>query len=249
MDQILQAIPNNNYKNAKFNNGNDDIAAQICHQILSSAAKLKAINYLLQEMKSNAQPIPGEVVQVIDTLVNELQSLGNSIYHLNTPENVRNLATPQKFDLVTLVEETVLPFLMQAPDRTITRDYQSGLLFTYGSREKTQIVLDNLLSNALKYSPAGSPISIRVNIYSFATSSQPAYAAVYISNSGSFIPPQEQQKVFNKYYRSNGHHQLGQGLGLYLARRFVEMQNGQIHVESHPAEGTTFWFTLPLNRC
>ena len=247
MDQFIQTIAN--YKNNGHSHSNDDIAAQICHQILSSAAKLKAINYLLQEMKEKAQPIPGEVVQIVDTLAKELQSLGSSVYHLNTPENLRNVAAPQKFDLVTLVEETVLPFLVQAPDRTISRDYQAGLLFAYGSREKTQIILDNILSNALKYSPEGSPIYVRVNIYALASSNKPAYAAVYISNSGSFIPPQEQKKIFNKYYRSNGRHQLGQGLGLYLARRFVEMQNGQMHVESHPVEGTTFWFTLPLNHC
>lgn len=245
MNQLVQTV----ITQQKNGSTNDDIAAQICHQILSAAAKLKAINYLLQEMKERAQPIPGEVIQIVDTLVKELQSLGSSMYHLNSPDNVRNIPAPQKFDLITLVEETVLPFLIQAPDRKIFRDYQAGLLFAYGSREKTQIVLDNLLSNALKYSPDGSPIYVRVNIYSFASSNQPAYAAVYISNSGSFIPPQEQKSIFNKYYRGNGHHQLGQGLGLYLARRFVEMQNGQIQVESDPVKGTTFWFTLPLNSC
>ncbi|MCB0164895.1 MAG: HAMP domain-containing histidine kinase [Anaerolineae bacterium] len=247
MDQILQPITT--YQKNNFNNSNDDIAAQICHQILSSAAKLKAINYLLQEMKEKAQPIPGEVIQIVESLVKELQSLGKSIHHLDGPENVKNIVPPQKFDLISLVEETVLPFTVQAPDRTISRDYQAGLLFAYGSREKTQIVLDNLLSNAIKYSPDGSPIYVRVNIYSIASSKQPGYAAVYISNFGSYIPSQEQKKIFNKYYRSNGHHQLGQGLGLYLAHRFVEMQNGQMDVKSHPVEGTTFWFTLPLNRC
>lgn len=69
---------------------------------------------------------------------------------------------------------------------------------------------------------------------------------VSVTNFGSMIPPADQGRIFTKFYRGNGHHQAGYGLGLYLARRLVELHGGQIWVESSSAEATTFHFTLLL---
>ncbi|MCB0213507.1 MAG: sensor histidine kinase, partial [Anaerolineae bacterium] len=95
------------------------------------------------------------------------------------------------------------------------------------------------------YSPVGSTIQVNVTEHENC-SDRRKYAKVSVFNSGSFIPPEEQEKIFDKYYRRNHHHQPGQGLGLYLVWNFVHMQGGQIHVDSHPTDGTIFWFTLPL---
>ncbi len=101
--------------------------------------------------------------------------------------------------------------------------------------------LQQLLENALKYSPAGSPVKLLLK--------QEDDSSLHISvqNAGSFIPPEERTLVFERYYRgaSTAHRASGTGVGLSVARSAVEAMQGHIAVQSEPDSGTTFLITLP----
>lgn len=101
-------------------------------------------------------------------------------------------------------------------------------------------MLNNLVSNALKYSAPVSPI-----IISFHRDND--QARVSVTNSGSGIPAGDEERIFTRFYRGQEHQQPGYGLGLHLARRLVEQHGGRIWVESSSVEEvTTFYFTLLL---
>lgn len=99
-------------------------------------------------------------------------------------------------------------------------------------------VLNNLVSNALKYSTPFSPIIISIQ-------RDNGQVRVSVTNSGSSIPAGDEERIFTRFYRGQGHQQEGYGLGLYLARRLVEQHGGRIWVESSPAKTISFHFTLP----
>jgi two-component system sensor histidine kinase KdpD len=103
-------------------------------------------------------------------------------------------------------------------------------------------VLTNLIDNALKHTPAGTPIAVRAEVDGHAV-------RVTVTDEGPGIPPAARPRVFDKFYRGDpggGARPPGTGLGLTVARGLVEAHGGRIWVESEPHQGTSFHFTLPL---
>jgi signal transduction histidine kinase len=102
-------------------------------------------------------------------------------------------------------------------------------------------VLLNLLNNALKFTPEGGRITLK------AVRKGPQLI-VEVRDSGPGISKEEQQDLFEPYYRArkNGAHLSGLGLGLALCKMLVELHGGRISVKSDLGKGSTFSFTLPL---
>lgn len=100
-------------------------------------------------------------------------------------------------------------------------------------------ILVNLLTNAAKYSPAGTSIDVKVE-------TAEGEARVSIRDRGRGIPPESLSRIFERFYRVPGGAAQGTGVGLTVASRYVEAMGGRIWVDSVPGEGSTFSFTLPL---
>jgi two-component system sensor histidine kinase KdpD len=100
--------------------------------------------------------------------------------------------------------------------------------------------LQNLLSNADKYSPEGLPITISVT-------RRGAALVVSVVDHGAGVPVNEQQNIFRFRYRMAQHRDIaGSGLGLIVCQQLVESWSGEIWYEARPASGATFCFTVPL---
>jgi PAS domain S-box-containing protein len=119
--------------------------------------------------------------------------------------------------------------------------------------ERLRAVFANLISNAIKYSPEGGSIRVGGRVGVGTPSRHPSgesdYAEFYVSDEGIGIPPAQQAKLFEPFYRvdsSLGRRTQGVGLGLFLCKAIVEGHGGHIWVESTPGKGSTFRFTLPL---
>jgi two-component system sensor histidine kinase KdpD len=101
-------------------------------------------------------------------------------------------------------------------------------------------VFVNLLENAAKYTPAGSPIDISAGVIDGAV-------RVDVADRGPGLPPGEEQRVFDKFHRAPGSlDQAGVGLGLTICRGIVMAHGGKIWAENRPGGGAVFRFTLPL---
>jgi PAS domain S-box-containing protein len=112
----------------------------------------------------------------------------------------------------------------------------------YADYERTRAVLENLISNAVKYSPEGGIIRV-------AGRADGDRAIVSVSDQGIGIAPEERDKLFRRFYRVDNRlrrETQGAGLGLFLSKAIVEAQGGRIWVESQPGRGARFSFTLPL---
>ena len=113
--------------------------------------------------------------------------------------------------------------------------------------EKLEDVVGNLLSNALKYTPAEGDV-----YFSFhATKSEPEQFVIKIRDTGIGIPADKLAYIFERFYRveeGQKHYEEGSGIGLTLVREYIKLMGGQITVQSKPNEGTEFTVTLPVTR-
>ena len=126
---------------------------------------------------------------------------------------------------------------------TVRADVQSELPLIRGDGERLRQVLQNLIDNAVKYSPAGREVAVharRVN----------GGVRIEVSDHGPGIPPDQQRVIFEKFGRADvaGGSKPGTGLGLFIARSIAEAHGGSLEVRSQPNAGSTFVLELPLNR-
>jgi signal transduction histidine kinase len=109
-------------------------------------------------------------------------------------------------------------------------------------REKIGQVINNLISNAVKYSPVGSTIKVGCEQVA-------GHVQISVADKGLGISKDDMKRLFERYYRARGNenkHIAGFGIGLYLCSEIIKGHNGRIWAESQPGKGSTFYFTLPL---
>lgn len=104
-------------------------------------------------------------------------------------------------------------------------------------------VVTNLISNAVKYSPEGGIIKVTIE-------DQGDSVRVSIKDNGIGIPKEKQKDIFERFYRVSeaARNSSGWGIGLYIAKEFVERQGGRIGLKSRPGKGSTFYFSLPKKK-
>lgn len=147
-------------------------------------------------------------------------------------------------DLRLLVERTVALFQPQANEQhvALTTELPPHLPEVTLDEQRIVQVLRNLLSNALRYTPAGGAVIVTL-------ARQEQVAKVSVRDTGSGIAPEALSHVFERFWRGDkgrARSQGGAGLGLAIARQWVRAHGGEIGVESQLGQGTVFWFTVPI---
>ncbi len=146
-------------------------------------------------------------------------------------------------DLPRLARKVVEGFRLQTSIHPFEMDFPDDLPAVFADEARIRQVLDNLVSNAIKYSPRGG--SIRIGAWPDAPG-----VTVYVADQGIGIPAAEQGRLFDSFYRVDSglrRQTKGTGLGLYLCKAIVEAHDGRIWVRSEPGRGSTFFFTLPVS--
>lgn len=212
----------------------------ISHQLLNSASNLQIIHDWWSEPEVLLVSDKADMLRVLQHEVSFLHRLGQYILQFDLASSSKLLLNLKVVNMVDLLKEMLPSFQFQGPSRDFESHYEADLPLVWGDAERLQDVLNNLVSNALKYSAPLSPISISVH-------RDNDQVRVSVTNSGSSIPAGDENRIFTKFYRGQGLHQSGYGLGLYLARSLIEQHGGRIWVESPAGDAvTTFYFSLPL---
>lgn len=147
----------------------------------------------------------------------------------------------ESVDLRTIVRRVVDRYQPQTRRHTLIAEFPDDFPAVDGDPRRLEQVLDNLISNAIKYSPQGGPVRITGSM-------TPAEILLAVQDSGVGIPWGEQERIFERFYRVEGpttRAVAGTGLGLYLTRAIVQAHGGRIWVESVPGHGATFFVALP----
>jgi signal transduction histidine kinase len=143
-------------------------------------------------------------------------------------------------DLGRLVRDAVQTAAVGQQEVAVVSSVPDRLPVVRGDRERLRQVLSNLIDNAVKYSPEGGTVYVRVQASNGA-------ARISVSDEGPGIPHEQQARIFEKFGRAEvaGASKPGTGLGLFIARSIAEAHGGLLDVRSRPDEGATFTLTLP----
>jgi PAS domain S-box-containing protein len=154
---------------------------------------------------------------------------------------------PLPCDLISIVQEAIESMRRVSPRRSISlKNVPSHPVMILADAERIKQVVINYLTNALKFSPVSSPVTV------FFTVGEKV-VRVSVHDQGPGLPLEEQERIWAQFYKAPGIEvksgsSVGLGLGLHICRTIIERHNGQVGIESVPGEGATFWFTLPLAR-
>ena len=172
-----------------------------------------------------------------------LLSLINEILDLSKVEAGRMELELTSFDMPLAIENARTFVRERATKHGIKLDVKidERLGDYFGDERKIKQILLNLLSNAVKFTPEGGQISINARQLN-------GSVQISVSDTGIGIAPEDQARIFEEFRQVGGDHahkSEGTGLGLTLAKKFVELHGGTIWVESEVGKGSTFTFTLP----
>lgn len=153
---------------------------------------------------------------------------------------------PEEFEAGELVEQIrgTHESLLASKDLDLRVDVAEGIPALFADRSKIARALGNLVSNAIDFTPEEGRIAIRIG----PANGGEEWARIEVEDTGRGIEDELQSEIFREFVRADGGEQRelgGTGLGLYIARRFVELHGGEIGVESTVGRGSRFHFTLP----
>jgi PAS domain S-box-containing protein len=184
-----------------------------------------------------------EVLTDIRSSVLRMRSLIEGVFTVNRADSGALVCKPQPVNLRDLIENVLVEAKMQHPGtHHVTYEPASGVPEAlHIDPELTRIILVNLVGNAIKYSPKGTPVAVSVSIVS-------DQLAISVRDEGIGIPTADQSRIAKAYFRaSNVSGIKGTGLGLTIVRRAVDAHGGVMAIQSEAGKGTTVSVGIPAN--
>lgn len=198
------------------------------------------INPVKELLYSRGKMIDSGELSVVYRNSRRLLSLVDQLLLFRKADTEEDTLKIVKLNLSALCKEVYLCFIQQAELRKIKYSFQCAEenIEAYGDREKMEIIMINLLSNAFKFTPNEGAIDIEVK-------QEADTITISIADSGCGVPESQEETLFERFNRGSApQSKSGFGIGLYLVKKFVEAHNGSVSFKSRVGEGTTFFVSL-----
>ncbi len=227
-----------------------DFISMLSHEIRTPLTSIReSVNLIAEEVMGDINEKQRRFLLIASRELERITTLLNHLMQISRLEAGAVEIRPHEIDLGEFVQGAISRLIpaAEAKDISIHSEIESGISGFYCDPDNLQQVLLNLIGNAIKFSPHGSAILVFVRKDD---SVKAPHLAFSVTDAGPGVPDAEQALVFHKYYRASGVRDEvdGVGLGLSISKYIVEAHGGEIGIRSKPGEGSTFSFTLPLNR-
>lgn len=222
----------------------ESFVSSVSHELRTPLTCIKTSVDLLQATDSGLSAEQRELIHTIGHHVSRLEALVSDLLEITKLEAGQITLSKQPTNLCHIAERVIqaLHPLQERKGQTVSLHCPASLSLVPVDRRRMEQVLTNILSNAIKFTPKQGRIDIQV-------SETPDEVRVCVSDNGPGIPPEEQDRVFDKFYVITDDRGLsGVGLGLYIARQMVELHGGRIWLESQLGVGSTFCFSVPKGK-
>ena len=225
-----------------------EFLASVSHELRTPLASIMGfVELLLGEEPGELTPTQREFLEIMLESSHRLLGMVNDILDVSRIEVGDLDLRTQRIRLEEVVARAVRSARHLAESKEIALELEMGppLPIIKGDPERLEQVMDNLLNNAVKFTPRGGEITVRVQ------SRQPYEVQVEVTDTGIGIPSADMPHLFSRFHRGeNVAPQAipGAGLGLHITQAIVTEHGGRIEVESKVGKGSTFRFTLPFKR-
>jgi signal transduction histidine kinase len=211
----------------------------VTHELKTPIAVAKLSLETLKRHKLDPEKQEKILVEAIHE-TDRLDALCNNILLSSQLESGGYTLNKAEFDCTQMVEDAIAAFSKRNKARQIEHQIAPDLL-AYGEEFLLRLVLNNLLENAVKYTPGGSLIRVEAL-------EKEQFIEIKVLDQGAGIPELEKAKIFEKFYRLEDESKRktkGTGLGLYLSSRIVSDHGGSLHIEKNKPQGSIFIIRIP----
>jgi len=221
----------------------NDFIGMVSHELKTPLTSLKAyVQILNSRAKKEGNGFAGSTLDKVELQINKMSTMINSFLNVSRLESGKIHLDKIEFKMDDLVREIIAETVLVMSSHTITL-IPCDCIDVTADRDKIGQVINNLISNAVKYSPRGKVVEVmclRVG----------DNAQVSIKDEGMGIRTQDKERLFDRFYRVETTHTqniAGFGIGLYISAEIIRRHDGKIWVESEKGVGSTFSFSLPLS--
>jgi PAS domain S-box-containing protein len=223
-----------------------EFIATVSHEFRTPLTSINmTIDILTQQLLGPVSPQQAELLANAKGDCARLTKLVKELLDLSRLEAGHHQMQMAPFSLEKLVQEALGPLRLPFREKGITLENNlKGTPMLIGDAQQLSFVITNLLNNALRHTPPGGRVEIRVQL-------SPEEIRIAVVDTGSGIPLEAQATIFDKFVQVKKESETtpgSVGLGLAIAKQVVEAHGGRIWVESAPGQGAAFFFTLPLTR-
>ncbi len=228
----------------KIEKEKDDFISMASHELKTPLTTIKMFVQLLQETHKKKKDKKSEFISdKINIQVDRLTSMMGSFLNVYAIQNGKMDMHRNTFSLDKALQEEIETFQYSTDTHVIIFKGTKNIKI-FADKERISQVITNLLTNAIKYSPAAHRIVVTLK-------KAKQEVIVSIQDFGMGIAKDQQEKIFERFYRTNGKKEKeikGLGLGLYIASEIIKSHEGKLWVESKVGSGSTFFFSLPIKR-
>jgi len=224
-----------------------DFVSRVSHELKTPLATLSAYSELLLDYATLADAERVNAVNVIRDEVERANTLIQNMLNISRLESGTMPLARHRVNVQDLLNDTVKTMGTRAESRNVSLKLKTATNLRPARLDKDmfRIALDNIVSNAIKYSHAGGAVTLS------AEENDADELEIVTNDQGIGISAADCAKVFDKYYRGDSDQVLersGHGLGLYLAKQIVELHHGSVSVSSELGKGSRFTIRLPLQQ-
>jgi signal transduction histidine kinase len=219
-----------------------ELVTALSHDLRTLLSNISSVAGLLKEETPGAADDSKQ--EYLDILIGQSQRISNfldKVLDLHRLETCRFSFQMRPLPVALLVEAAVRQWQLPTADHGFHVKLPARPPWAWGDENTFQSILNNLLDNAVKYTPPGTGIEVEVERF-------PGEVVVSVRDGGPGIPAADQDQIFDGFYRNaTGSAQpvYGHGLGLFISKRLVEAMGGRLWLESAAGRGCCFRFTLP----
>jgi signal transduction histidine kinase len=236
--RLYQAVQDTNQAKSKF-------VSLVTHELRIPMTSIRGYTDLLRQKAVG--PVNEQQLHFLNIIRNNVDRMSTLVSELSDISRIESGRMKLELGYIVLpgyIDEALqnLRPKLEEKNQSLQTSIPMNLPKIFADPARVVQILTNLMSNAWKYTPEGGQITVRV-------APQDRVVRVEIQDNGVGISPEDQRMLFNQFFRSEDpavREQPGWGLGLNITKRLVEMMGGEIGVHSKVKEGSTFWFTLPL---
>lgn len=220
----------------------DNFLAIASHELKTPITSMKASLQILNKMIS-AEYLPekgAQFINIANKQADKLTAIVSDLLDVSRIQAGKMLLNKSRYDLTLSVKECIAETALHTSAHEIIAETEHMAMVEADKLRIEQVII-NLLSNAMKYSPPGTPVLVNVTANEHEVTCS-------IADSGIGIPAGQQPFIFERFYRVDDSSKTssGLGLGLYISAEIIKKHGGTIGLQSEAGTGSTFWFTLPI---